>query len=62
MVVLNETSRFHIAIDALRRSRRPVADTAELTDECRRILAHHTEYVRRELEDLPEIRDWSWPG
>lgn len=62
MVVLNETSRFHIAMDAIRRSRRPVEKAAEHTSECRRLLAEHTAYVQDHFEDMPEIRDWTWPG
>jgi len=42
MMVLDETGRFHIAIDA--------------------ILAEHRAYVAAHFEDLPEIRDWTWPG
>jgi xylulose-5-phosphate/fructose-6-phosphate phosphoketolase len=62
MVVLNETSRFHIAIDALRRSRRQLPNTAALIEECSGMFARHHAYVARELEDLPEIRNWRWPG
>jgi xylulose-5-phosphate/fructose-6-phosphate phosphoketolase len=62
MVVLNETSRFHIAMDAIRRSRRPVDNAAELNDECLRILARHRAYVDEHFEDMPEIRDWTWDG
>jgi xylulose-5-phosphate/fructose-6-phosphate phosphoketolase len=62
MVVLNETSRFHIAMDALRRSRRPVAAAAALAQLCRDELARHDRYVREHFEDLAEIRDWTWPG
>ena len=62
MVVLNETSRFHIAMDAVRRSRRVLPNAAALTEECQRMLAHHHEYVLTALEDVPEIRDWTWPG
>jgi xylulose-5-phosphate/fructose-6-phosphate phosphoketolase len=61
MVVLNETSRFHIAIDAIRRARRPPANAAELTEACRRALDDHRAYVTGHFEDLPEIRDWTWP-
>jgi xylulose-5-phosphate/fructose-6-phosphate phosphoketolase len=61
MVVLNETSRFHIAMDALRRARRPPANAAELTERCRRALAEHHAYVAAQFEDLPAIRDWTWP-
>ena len=60
MVVLNETSRYHIAIDAIRRARRPPPHAAELTAECRRLLDEHRAYVATHFEDLPEIRDWTW--
>jgi xylulose-5-phosphate/fructose-6-phosphate phosphoketolase len=60
MVVLNETSRFHIAMDAIRRARRPVANAAALNGECLAMLAKHRAYVAERFEDLPEIRDWTW--
>ncbi len=62
MVVLNETSRFHLAAEALKRARRPPADADLLIDECAAILKRHRAYVREHLEDLPEIRDWTWPA
>ncbi|HEY4240507.1 MAG TPA: phosphoketolase family protein [Kofleriaceae bacterium] len=62
MVVLNETSRYHIALDAMRRARRPPANLAALSAECEAILAKHRAYVVEHLEDLPEIRDWAWPA
>ena len=60
MVVLNETSRFHIAIEAIRRARRPLRDATELTAACLAELARHAAYVAEHFEDLPEIRDWTW--
>jgi xylulose-5-phosphate/fructose-6-phosphate phosphoketolase len=60
MVVLNETSRFHIAMDAIRRSRRPVARRAELDQMCLAELAKHRAYIAEHFEDRPEIRDWKW--
>jgi xylulose-5-phosphate/fructose-6-phosphate phosphoketolase len=60
MVVLNETSRFHIAMDAIRRSRRPLANAAALDAECQAMLAKHRAYIAEHFEDLPEIRDWTW--
>ncbi|HEX4423329.1 MAG TPA: hypothetical protein VH165_35710, partial [Kofleriaceae bacterium] len=62
MVVLNETSRFHIAMDAIRRARRPLPDAEALTAACRELLARHRAYVTTQFEDLPEIRDWTWPA
>ncbi len=61
MVVLNETSRYHIAMDAIRRSRRPLPDAQALTEACLAMLARHTAYIAEHMEDLPEIRDWTWP-
>jgi len=60
MVVLNETSRYHIAMDAIRRSRRPLANAQELNAACLDMLAKHREYVLAHLEDMPMIRDWTW--
>ncbi len=62
MVVLNETSRYHIAMDAIRRSRRPLANARELKALCERELARHRAYITEHFEDLPEIRDWVWRG
>lgn len=61
MVVLNQTSRFHLAELALRHARRSPPDAAHLIRECHAALARHTEYVRACFEDLPEIRDFRWP-
>jgi xylulose-5-phosphate/fructose-6-phosphate phosphoketolase len=60
MVVLNETSRFHIAMDAIRRARRPLPNAAELTSACERMLQQHRAFVARHFEDVPELRDWTW--
>jgi xylulose-5-phosphate/fructose-6-phosphate phosphoketolase len=60
MVVLNETSRYHLVIDALRRARRPPPNTAELVAACELMLARHRAYIAEYFDDLPEIRDWTW--
>jgi xylulose-5-phosphate/fructose-6-phosphate phosphoketolase len=60
MVVLNQTSRYDICMDAIRRSRTKLPDAAALTAECERMLALHRAYVAAHLEDMPEIRDWTW--
>ena len=60
MVVLNETSRYHLVIDALRRARRPPSSTAELVEACEGMLARHRAYIAEHFDDLPEIRDWTW--
>ncbi len=60
MVVLNETSRYHIAMDAIRRSRRQLPDAVALTAACHQVLARHRAYVVEHMEDMPEINDWTW--
>jgi xylulose-5-phosphate/fructose-6-phosphate phosphoketolase len=61
MVVMNDTDRFHLAMDVIDRvpglARRAAAVRQDLVD--RR--AAHRRYVREYGEDLPEIRDWTWP-
>jgi xylulose-5-phosphate/fructose-6-phosphate phosphoketolase len=60
MVVLNHMSRYHLCIEAMRRATRVRGLTAPLIAECNDMLTRHTEYVRANLEDMPEIRDWVW--
>ncbi|CAN5215986.1 phosphoketolase family protein [soil metagenome] len=60
MVVLNETSRYHLVIDALRRSRTQLPNAAALVAECHEILARQAAYVAEHFDDLPEIAQWSW--
>jgi xylulose-5-phosphate/fructose-6-phosphate phosphoketolase len=60
MVVLNGMSRYHLVIEALRRSGGHLAETAALIEECEAALARHRLYVRAHLEDMPEVRDWAW--
>jgi xylulose-5-phosphate/fructose-6-phosphate phosphoketolase len=65
MVVLNGMSRYHLAVEALRR----VGETPglrlqdripTLISECESLIASATVYSREHMEDMPEIRDWTW--
>jgi xylulose-5-phosphate/fructose-6-phosphate phosphoketolase len=60
MVVLNQTSRYHLATEALKRAAHPPHNTPQLLSECEAMLAQHRAYVRQHFEDLPSIRDWTW--
>ncbi len=60
MVVLNEMSRYHLCIEAIRRVPRLREQAPALIAECQAMLDRHRNYVREHLEDLPEIRDWVW--
>ncbi len=61
MVVLNELDRYHLAIEAIERvpglSVKAVAFKQRLRDK----LIEHKLYVRKHGEDMPEVRDWTWP-
>jgi Phosphoketolase len=58
MVVRNKMSRFHLCMEALRRSAYAQADP--LMQWCREMLARHQTYTREHFEDMPEVRDWVW--
>ncbi len=60
MLVRNRMSRYHLAIDALRWARRAPSGSDRLTDFCQRQLARHEGYIDEHMEDLPEVRDWTW--
>ncbi len=60
MVVLNDMSRYHLAIMALRRANRPDLPTGDLVAHCREALEAATEYAHAHFEDPPEIRNWTW--
>ena len=55
MVVLNEMSRYHLAAEALRRSRRVLNRAPALIQRCETEIAQAVDYSRRHLEDPPEI-------
>jgi len=60
MVVLNEMSRFHLAIDALKYATRLHLQATGTIDAFERALELHHSYIRANFEDLPQIRNWRW--
>lgn len=60
MTVRNRASRFHLVMDAINNARRTPPGASELLAWCEERLADHERYVVEELEDLPEIKNWSW--
>ena len=60
MVVLNSMSRYHLCILAMQHATRVKDLTAPLIAECHAMLDKHHTYVRANLQDMPEVRDWVW--
>jgi xylulose-5-phosphate/fructose-6-phosphate phosphoketolase len=60
MVVANQISRYHLAMEALRRVPRLRSQSAHLVETFESKLAEHTLYIQEHLQDMPEIRDWTW--
>ena len=60
MVVQNGMSRYHLCIEAIRRVPWLKNEGAALLEVCHTMLEHHGPYVREHLEDMPEVRDWTW--
>jgi len=62
MVVLNTLDRFHLVMDVASRVPKLHAQAAHIKQAMRDKLNEHTQYIHQHGEDLPEIRDWQWPG
>jgi xylulose-5-phosphate/fructose-6-phosphate phosphoketolase len=60
MVVKNGMSRYHLCREALRRAPRLAGHGTELIEHCQAMLSRHESYIREHLEDMPEVRNWTW--
>jgi xylulose-5-phosphate/fructose-6-phosphate phosphoketolase len=62
MVMLNDLDRYHLVMDVIDRvpglGERAAGLRQEMSDERLRARA----YTREVGDDLPEVRDWTWPG
>jgi xylulose-5-phosphate/fructose-6-phosphate phosphoketolase len=62
MVVRNDLDRFHLVMDAAARVPALAKDAATLTKRMADKRSEHAAYIVRHGEDMPEIRNWRWPG
>jgi len=62
MTVLNDLDRFHLIEAVLDFVPGLSAQTAHLRQRIFDKLVAHREYIERYGQDMPEIRDWRWPG
>jgi xylulose-5-phosphate/fructose-6-phosphate phosphoketolase len=60
MLARNQTSRYHILMEALRRVSGFSSRAAPIIERYERKLREHRRYIEQEGVDPPEIRDWAW--
>ena len=62
IAVLNDIDRFHLMADVADRVDKLSPEAAYIKQFVHSKLVEHREYIRREGQDLPEIREWRWEG
>ena len=62
MAVRNELDRFHLAMQVVKRLPQSGDEGIALFAELQGKLAEHQRYIRLNGQDMPEVRDWTWPG
>ena len=60
MTVLNELDRFHLVMDVIDRVSAAGEKGVYLKQQLRDKLVDHKQYIDKNGEDMPEIRDWTW--
>ena len=58
MTVLNNISRFQLAIAAIFRS--GIGNASDVVHLFEQKLVEHHHYIREHLDDMPEIKNWTW--
>jgi len=60
MTVLNDLDRFHLVMDAIDRLPQTGEKGVYLKQQLQDKLIEHKQYIDKNGEDLPEIRNWQW--
>jgi len=61
MTVLNELDRFHLVMDTIDRLPQTGEPGRVLKQRLQAKLIEHKQYIDKNGQDLPEIRNWQWP-
>ncbi len=61
MAVLNDIDRFHLAADVVDRVPKLGYRAASFKQHLRDRLIEHRHYIAEHGQDMPDIRDWTWP-
>ncbi|MDK2409723.1 phosphoketolase family protein [Aphanizomenon sp. PH219] len=61
MVVMNDLDRFHLVMDVIDRVPKLGSKAAYVKQKLQDKLISHQHYIQKHGEDMPEIRDWTWP-
>jgi len=61
MTVLNDLDRFHLVIDVIDRVPGLGTRYAHVKQDMRDMLVEHRQYIRERGDDMPAVRDWTWP-
>ena len=60
MVVLNNLDRYQLALDAIQRIPRLIAQVETATARYWTAMERHKLYISEHGDDMPEVRDWRW--
>ena len=60
MVVLNKMSRYHLAMEAVKRVPRMQQRLDGFIGFCEAKLLEHRAFICEHLDDMPEIKNWKW--
>jgi xylulose-5-phosphate/fructose-6-phosphate phosphoketolase len=61
MTVLNDLDRFHLVIDVIDRVPGLLSRYAHVKQDMHDMLVEHRQYVCEHGDDMPLVRDWTWP-
>ena len=60
MVVRNKASRYHLVMDAINNAKRTPPGASAVKAWAQEQLDKHEAYIVEHLEDMPQVRDWTW--